>query len=100
MLVNHLAFVAMHALHSPMVAHNLRRAGYEMLTQSQHPLVLDFAVAPSSSTHSSSLVAALTEDGGFRLLTLCNSTVRVTEISPAIIQLVYLLSNPGRLMNY
>ncbi|KAL5104969.1 hypothetical protein TcWFU_006668 [Taenia crassiceps] len=73
LFIDHVALMNLPA--SSRAQPNWKSARYETLTQTTDPFVLDFVVAPSSSAKSSSLVAALVEDGGFRLLTIRNLTV-------------------------
>ncbi|EUB58902.1 WD repeat-containing protein 67 [Echinococcus granulosus] len=66
------SFMSLRSLPPTLVPPVVNGVGFTMLMKPQDPLALDFAVAPSPSASSSSLVAVLTENGGFRLLDLSN----------------------------
>ncbi|KAL5962850.1 TBC1 domain family member 31 [Taenia solium] len=81
--VSRILLAVPHSLTFPLMSRDWRNCRWEMLTQTQDYLVVDFAVAPSSSwVRSSSLVVALTEDGGFRISTICSSTVPLHLVFP------------------
>ncbi|CUT98912.1 hypothetical protein [Echinococcus multilocularis] len=66
------SFMSLRSLPPTLVPPVVNGVGFTMLMKPQDPLALDFAVAPSPSASSSSLVVVLTENGGFRLLDLSN----------------------------